>query len=108
MAFIINSYGEKVNVDMEVNRFSNNCVLYSDNAGLREVYILNLYRGKYGTYERETHEYNEIDLVKQMEFWDKPPTKEEIMYEMWKTGLSRYDIATIEKGYMLDWKEQEG
>ena len=99
MPFIINKYGKRVNVDIELDTFNNNCVLYHDNAGFRKIYILNLYKGKTGGNYGE----KECDLHKQIEFWDKPPTEDQIMYEMWKEGLSRYDFVTIEEGLMLDW-----
>jgi len=102
MAFIINKRGERVNVDMEVEWFSSSCALYADDAELQEYYLLNLYKGKHG------QGYSDEDaptLIKQIEFSEEP-TKDRIMAEMWKHGLSRYDVATIEKGYRLDWNER--
>jgi len=100
MAFIINKYGKRVNVDIELDMFNNNCVLYHDDAGFRKIYILNLYKGNTGSnYGKQS------DLFKQIEYWDTPPTEDQIMYEMWKEGLSRYDFITIEEGLILDWVE---
>jgi len=97
MSFMINKKGERVTVDMEVDWFSQNCVLYADDADLVEYYILNLYK-----VNDQGVPNPELDLVKQIEK-RKLPTKDEIMYDMWKNGLSRYDVATIEKGFRLDW-----
>jgi hypothetical protein len=99
MAFIINGAGKRVEVDMEVDYFAQSCVLYADDAELIECYILNLYKGKENMAERTS----EPELIKQIEL-SKLPTKDEIMHYMWKNGLSRFDIATIEKGFILDWK----
>lgn len=98
MAFMINNKGERVNVDMEVDRFSQNCVLYADDVQLLDYYILNLYKGKENMAERT----GEPELIMQIEL-SQLPTKDEIMNYMWKNGLSRFDVATIEKGYILDW-----
>ena len=99
MAFIINKKGERVNVDMEVDWFSANCVLYADGASLQEYYVLNLYKGRRGCVDE-----NAPILIKQIEL-GKEPTKDKIMAEMWEHGLSRYDFATVEKGYVLDWED---
>ncbi len=96
MAFIINKRGERVQVDMEVDWYSQNCVLYADDAGLKPCYILNLYKH---------HDGSEIELVKQVVFRDNPPDQDHIMVEMWKSGLSRFDLVTIETGYELDWSD---
>lgn len=103
MAFIYNSKGEKVQIDIDQEWFSQPCVVFAEGAGVRDCYILNLYKGAV----KNNIEGNskEPELIKQIEFWDNLPNKNKIMYEMWKAGLSRYDIATIEKGYMLDWKD---
>lgn len=101
MAFIIDKYGNKIKVDIENDYISEKCVLYDDTAVLREVYLLNLYGGKHGQgYASE----NPPDLIAQIEYKDKPPTQEQIMFQMSKHNLSRHDIATIEKGYMLDFE----
>lgn len=102
MAFIINQRGKRVNVDMEVEWFSNQCVLYADGATLRDCYILNLYKGKNGS---QCDDDEKPSLIKQIEYWDNPPSKDEIMSKMWHEGLRRYDVATVEKGYMLDWED---
>jgi len=99
MSFVINAKGERVEVDMEVDRFSQTCVLYADDTDLEEYYILNLYKVNHMGVPNV-----EPELVKQIEK-RKLPTKDEIMYDMWKNGLSRYDIATIEKGFRLDWAD---
>lgn len=100
MPFIFDKSGEKVKVDCDMDTFAKKCILYHDEAILRDVYILNLYHGKSGSgFSSE----NPPTLVKQIEFWGDPPTQERIMFEMWESGLSRYDIATVEKGQMLDW-----
>lgn len=99
MAFIINNRGEKVHVDMEIDWFSQKCALYADGAELINYYILNLYEGT------EMRNKEQPELIVQIEYRNEPPTKNEIMYQMWKHGLSRFDIATIESGYMLDWKD---
>lgn len=100
MSFIINKNGERVHVDMEVDWFSQNCALYHDDSDLRKCYLLNLYQGKHGG--AAGNEDAPI-LIKQIELWDEKPSKDKIMAEMWKAGLSRYDLVTIEEGYMLDW-----
>jgi hypothetical protein len=106
MAFIITCDGKRVSVDTELNTFSRNCVLYADDAHLRKCYILNLYKGRHGCgLPGATANYPE--LIGQKEYWDNPPTHDEIMYQMWHHGLSRYDLATIEEGYILDWKDEE-
>jgi hypothetical protein len=99
MPFIINARGERVTVDIEADWFSQGCVLYADDVELKDYYILNLYKGNDNVSERRS----EPELIKQIEL-SKLPTKDEIMHYMWKNGLSRYDIATIEKGFILDWK----
>lgn len=97
MAFMLNKRGERVQVDMEVDWFSQSIVLYDDSAELKDCYILNLYK-------RETSaDADQPELIKQKVYKDSPPTKEQVMYEMWKSELSRWDIATIEKGFILDW-----
>lgn len=101
MAFIVDGHGKRVNVDIDMRFISEKAVIFDDNAILRDVYILNLYEGKTFTNNKEP------ELIKQVEIWDKEPTKEKIMYEMSQAGLSRYGIATIEHGYMLDFAEED-
>jgi len=43
MSFVINSKGERVEVNMEVELFSQTCVLYADDVELLDCYVLNLY-----------------------------------------------------------------
>lgn len=97
MSFVINKKGERVNVDMDVDWFSQECVLYADDADLVEYYILNLYKVNDMGVPND-----ELELVKQIKK-RRLPSKDEIMYDMWANGLSRYDIVTIEKGFRLDW-----
>ena len=78
MSFVINSKGERVEVDMEVEWFSQTCVLYADDVELLDCYVLNLYKGKeLGVLRREP------ELVKQIRLTNLP-TKGEIMQYMWK------------------------
>ena len=97
MSFVINKKGERVNVDMDVDWFSQECVLYADDADLVEYYILNLYKVNDMGVPND-----ELELVKQIKK-RRLTSKDEIMYDMWANGLSRYDIVTIEKGFRLDW-----
>jgi len=97
VSFVINKKGERVNVDMDVDWFSQECVLYADDADLVEYYILNLYKVNDMGVPND-----ELELVKQIKK-RRLPSKDEIMYDMWANGLSRYDIVTIEKGFRLDW-----
>lgn len=99
MPFIINARGERVTVDIESDWFIQDCVLYADDVELKEYYILNLYKGMENITERRA----EPELINQIEF-NHLPKKDEIMHYMWKNGLSRFDVATIEKGFILDWK----
>lgn len=100
MPFIINKYGEKVHVDVDVDWFLQKCALYADGAELKDVWILNLYKGIFTTHDKEP------ELVKQIQL-HKEPLKEQVMYYLHQEGLGRYDIATVEKGYMLDWEENK-
>jgi hypothetical protein len=109
MAFIITREGEKIPVPIEVDYFDNPCPLYHDNATLQKCYLLNLYK-KWDPWietEREEGGKKVQELVAQVKFVDKLPTNEQIMYQMWKHGLSRFDIATIEEGYTLEWDEKD-
>ena len=99
MSFIINKRGERVNVDMDVDWFSQTVPIYADDAELFEHYLVNLYKND------NLSGGNSLELIKQEEF-KKYPTKDEIMYVMWKNGLSRYDVVTIEKGFVLDWNDR--
>lgn len=105
MAFLLNKRGEKVHVECDSEWYSQDVVLYSDNAGVRNIYILNLYKGNSGSLLGGQND-GECELIKQIEYWDEPPTKEQIMFKMNENGLSRYDFATIESGYMLDWEDE--
>jgi hypothetical protein len=107
MAIIFDKCGKKIHVELETDWFSRNCPLYADGVGLRKCYILNLYKGKTSQEYKNDDGRSIPNLEIQIEYWDNPPTEEQIMYKMWKNGLSRYDIATIEQGYMLDWIEEE-
>lgn len=97
MAFIIDKKGNKVHVDMEVDYFSQTCALYADEAKLVPIWLVKLYKGK-DLGDGST----EPILIKQVEY-RKKPTKDELMTELWKVGLSRYDFVIVEKGYQLDW-----
>jgi|GEM_PF-6863406 len=98
MPFIINKYGEKVHVDIDLDWFSQKCALYADGAELKDVWILNLYKNPLSSHN------DDLELIKQI-YLSKEPSKEQIMYYLHQEGLSRYDIATIEKGYTLDWED---
>lgn len=98
MSFIVDRSGKKFQIEGHDQKFiSSKAIVYNDEAILNDFYLLNLYRS-------DMNNRANPELIKQIEYRDKP-TKEQIMYELGAEGLSRYDFATIEIGYRLDFYE---
>lgn len=96
MSFIVDRRGNKHHFeDHEQKWFGERAIVFAEGAELQDFYLVNLYRA-------EISKRSGSELVKQIEFTEEP-TKEQIMYELGFEGLTRYDFATIEKGYRLDW-----
>lgn len=72
--------------------------LYSDDAILKEVWILELNRRDYF---KNSHRDFELEFVKDLRF-NHEPTKEEILWAMSAFGCTRGDIVLVRKGYELD------
>lgn len=98
MAYVIDREGNKYQIDAETKFGISKCAILSDDMTLWKVFLLNLY-------QCDTDHVNEPELIKQIRFLDEPPTKEQMIYRMSEAGLSRYDIVTIEEGYMLDFDD---
>ena len=99
MAILINKSGKKTQIDsIELDRIAEIGVLVEENTILKTIYILSLFKRENTNSKR----LDDMELVVQIGYETTPPSKEQIMYELVSRGLSRFDIATVEQGYMLD------
>ena len=98
--------GEGIRVDIDDSKFGDRDYypmqepvgLYSDDAILKEVWILEL---NTRDYFKNTKRNFELEFVKDIKF-NHEPTKEEILWAMSAFGCSRGSIAFVRKGYELD------
>lgn len=106
--FIVTRSGRKISVDLgeipddEFFPFHQSVGLYTDNTELKPVWIVELQKSKNPLCSRKAG----LEFVNEIIFEHKP-TKEEILYEMSASGLSRFDVVTITKGYQLDITDDE-
>lgn len=101
--YVVTQNGKKLPVDdssidyeNEYISFKQSVGLYTDDTILRDVWVLSLFRNN----ELFSHKF-ETEFVKEYEY-DHEPSKEEILWAMAANGLSRDDIAIVEKAYTLD------
>ena len=69
--------------------------LYDDSVILKKVWRLQLERNV-----RKPHNI-ELEFIKDLIF-EHEPTEEEILHAMSANGLTRFDFAFVQKGYLLD------
>jgi len=108
--FAVNKNGDRLEVDDSNVDYSkgyhsvccNFVAMYDDDIKLKQVWILQLQKDING-FQSSTME---LELVKEVAF-DHEPTENEILYRMSECGLGLQDVATVVKGYKLDWKERE-
>lgn len=107
--FVVTKDGKKLPVDDSAVEYGTDYVpfhqtvgLYTDDTILKPVWYLNLYHTEKAKIGREPkHETQLLEFVAEVYFNHKP-TQEEILWAMSAHGLSRYDFASLEKGYELD------
>ena len=100
MARIIDSDGNSIQVEKEQNYLSNHCVSISDNVVLKEKFIVNIFKRNTNIKKNEESEFV-CEIM-----YNKEPTKDQLIYELIKNDVSRYDgYATIEKAYMVDFED---
>jgi len=106
--FAVNKNGDRLevddsNVDCSKGYHSACCnfvAMYDDDIKLKRVWILQLQKDINGFQGRAM----ELELVKEVKF-DHGPTENEILYRMSECGLGFQDVATVVKGYVLDYRE---
>lgn len=105
--YVVTKQGKKLivdesNIDLDDGyiSFQESVGLYTDDTILKDVWILQLQK-KTESFASLNKKNNELQLVKELEY-NHEPTKEEILWAMSAYGISRWDIATVVKGYVLD------
>ena len=102
--FCVTKDGKKIDIDdsqfddRDFYPMQETVGLYSDDAVLKEVWILELNKRDFF---HNSHQQFELEFVKDIKF-DHEPTKEEIMWAMSAYGCTRGSIAIVRKGYELD------
>ena len=108
--YVVTKRGQKLLVDDSSVDYENDYVpfqqtvgLYTDDTILKDVWILTLQRdiNKLNSFHRM-----ELEFVADVKFTHEP-TKEEILWAMSAKRLSRYDIATVEKSFILDIEDDD-
>ena len=102
--FIVTKEGTRVDIDdskfgdRDFYPMQEAVGLYSDDAILKEVWIVELNTRNY--FQNTTRDFA-LEFVKDIKF-NHEPTKEEILWAMSAFGCSRGSIAFVRKGYELD------
>ena len=106
--YVVTKSGQKLPVDDSSVDYENDYVpfqqtvgLYTDDTTLKDVWILTLQRD---IHKLDSFHPMELEFVADVKFTHEP-TKEEILYAMSANGLSRYDVATVQKGLILDMED---
>ena len=106
--YVVTKNGKKLPVDdssidydKEYVPFHETVGLYAESTELKPVWILGLEKSNYYNVGKSS-DY-ELEFVKELRY-DHPPTEEEILWAMSAYGLSRGDIAWVQRSYELDMK----
>jgi hypothetical protein len=107
--YIVTKNGHKLPVDAssipedEFRSFHETVGLYDDCTTLKDIWILSLQR--WAKYDSDRAEMlSDYKFVAEIKFTHEP-SQEEILFAMSQHGLSRYDIANVEKWLELDMGE---
>ena len=104
--YVVTKYGKKLpvddsNIDYEKDfvPFHDTVGLYTDDTTLRPVWIVTLQRDT--SFGNRQHDNGRYEFVAEKRY-DHEPSKEEVLWLMSAWGLTRYDIAYVDKVFMLD------
>lgn len=101
--YIVTKSGKKIVVDNSAIEndnyvpFQQNVGLYTDDAVLNKVYILQIQNRDYFL----NGDKFELELIKEMKY-DHYPTQEDILWAMSSCGVSRGGIGAVVEGYELE------
>ena len=106
--FIVTRDGKKLTVDDSTLDYENDYIpsaemvgAFVDGVNLKPIWLLNMYRPQDGMRASRYSRRPEVLEFVAEKIFDHEPTKEEIFYAMASFGLSRYDVAIVEKGYEM-------